>query len=1156
MSLRIVIIFALLLMILSIANAESVSIPLHVIKKPANDLIDSSGNAIDAGVASSLAQKGQDLSFLNPVENKLWQNKNYSAEDLKAQAQFPKGTSGVQFLSTEAEIPFTYMARVSAANGQFYRLSLSRMAHVTLMRAALLRRLGYYVPTPKYYKDLRVFFNSEEEKESFLKTSQEAMISDFDSRGWVKENNKDNHSLVFSDAILEQATAEYYDSQWGFAPSPNVPEQLSSVLRLSRYRAYRALIIPFSLIDIPESINRFSPKFASILSGHIVINHPYAESFSAVTYEDIRWLLLRMQNWSANDIQEIVKAGKFPSDLEPVVIAKTLYRLNNAFELFNVPKNNLGKMPSLDINSASGIVKHGKVTQEFVPGYPQRFSHGDREEPFKDGDFERYLSIRLKSTAISTAASELSKKLQLLKVDTLYQKHLDDLKSQVITHIKTHPKEPFYKPVESWGGPIAGLNVDASRSISTGTYYGSSAPIQLIDNITASATLGYFMSIDGMPNVTPTAGGNVVVMRDYTHVRPLMSIEEGSKVSWKNLAVPLFMNKLAKILSNNQDPKNAYTKMILKLDNADSGSGTDTQNGSDSEKSKKDPVDEFLAELRDGEVFTITDSVALTSYLQMNSTFDVLMGISPLNFINSISGGVDASRVILRQTSFMRTSEGIQVFVRNQNAKVFGVTLDANYFINILNIRAQTSIADLHTDAFVIDYNPEYQDWIDKGKTDNSFVKDFINTKEALKPVLKTLFRNNDTEMLYSKFKYKKFAIDHKLNTKEIKNKFLWSRFGEFTEDHLLKIQYPLSEDNPDLKPEDEEVTLFSSKKGQLRGISPMSFLTDVINGWISKISPSVKPKIDFTEDPNPANHAEGKAVWRIITTDTDLTKNGDTYPNISVIQHVWGGWHLSRNKFLNLIDEVQKEYANTPLASYRLIEKEAFYSVSAVDFYRVTASLSILPEGLDKIKEMILQSDENGKSVPVSKFINRLFQKLSEVFGHKARPNDKGLFEEVVTLLGNGDYKKGLSVYNEQCREEKRQKNNGEEPLPQFTWLNGISYDCLSDWTQKLIHLSSKYPVNNKILQAKWMTEVLYILDEKIPLPQILKYVGEKNYIYVIRINGFRKGDEDGDLEFFSNTLGDPNDNFEYANGLVSMYANKTRISPIELDRSQAGFR
>ncbi|MNL60794.1 hypothetical protein D3C87_1846380 [compost metagenome] len=107
-----------------------------------------------------------------------------------------------------------------------------------------------------------------------------------------------------------------------------------------------------------------------------------------------------------------------------------------------------------------------------------------------------------------------------------------------------------------------------------------------------------------------------------------------------------------------------------------------------------------------------------------------------------------------------------------------------------------------------------------------------------------------------------------------------------------------------------------------------------------------------------------------------------------------------------------------------------------------------------------------------------------------------------------------------------------------------------------ELLDLAGKFPKNDKKAQTRWLTDVLYVLDKQLPLPQMLKLLGEENYVFVVRLNGFRTGDEDGDLEYFSNSLGDPKENLEYANGLISMFATKTRISPIELDRSQGGFR
>lgn len=1135
MSLRIVLVCAFCLMMLSIASAESVSLPLKSLKKPASDLLNSAGTPLDVGQAAALANHGTDLSTLNPIENKMWQNRIYSAVE-EVPGSFPVAASGVQFLSEEAALPFTYMSRVQSLENPnlFYRLSLSRYSHTTLMRAALLRKLGYYIPSPKYYRNLRVYFKSEEEKQTYLKNAQESMISDFTSRGWVLEDNVQNHSVVFSDAVLEPAVAEYFDIHWGYAPDPNNPQQLPAVQRFSRYRAYRALILPFALVDVPESINRYSAKFAAILSGNVVVTHPSAESFSACTYEDARWLVRRLAGLQIQDLQDIVKAGAFPSELEELVLAKLIYRVNNAYELFSVPKQGDLPLPSLDINSASGLVKNGKVMKEFVPGYPQRFAHGDRQSPFQDGDFERYMGIRGKTAVISTAMNHLNEKLDLLKVSDLYAQRRDQITERIYNHIREKPFEPLYQDVEAWGGPVGGFNLAATRHVTTGTYFGSSAPIQLVDNISVAGRLGYFMALDGVPKVSPVGGGNVMVMRDYTHVRPLLSITEGTKVPWQNILLPRFMNQLANILSDK--------------DLAATADG----------KPPRQALDVFLSELRDGEVFTITDSVVLSIYGQINSSLDVLLGISPMSFMTSVSLGADASRVVLKQTSFMRTKEGIQVFIRNQGSNILGATLDVNYFINLLRFRASTNWTELKTDAFVVDYNPEYADLLDTGRMDQKFVKDFIETRNNLKPALRALFKSNDPELFYSRFSYKKFEIDHQLKTKEMRTKLFALRLNSFSEDHLLKIRYPRSPEAPELNPQDEEVTLFANKKGELKGRDLLGFATDWIEGILNKWSPKSRIDLALSNDPNPANTPFGKAFWRTVSTESDLTVNGKPYPSVAVVQHVWGGWHLSRQKFFNLLDEVQGELKGAPLMNYRMIEPEAFANVTAVDFYRVTAQLSILPGGLDKIRDLILQPDADGKGVKRAKFLTGLFQKLSEKMGKKARANDQDLFDDMLKVLGNGEYNVGRARFMQVCQDyQKSQQGNGESltQLNTSYWLNGTNYECMVPWMEKLIKLSSSYPQDKKA-QTQWMTSVIYVLEQEIPLPQLLKFLGEENYIFFVRINGFRSGDEDGDLEYFSNTLGDPRQNIDYANGLIAMFANKTRISPIELDRTQGSFR
>ena len=173
-----------MLMAVTIAKAQSLSIPLKTIKKPTVDLVSGAGKNLEFGEAAAMAQRGEDLSLLNPQPNKLWQDQKYPAVDTQ-KLNYPEANQGVQYLSDEVAALGTYMGRVQSRQNPnvFFRMSLSRFSQSALMRAALLRKLGYYLPSPKSYRNLRVFFKDEQEKEKFLEASQlPPVLNDFESR--------------------------------------------------------------------------------------------------------------------------------------------------------------------------------------------------------------------------------------------------------------------------------------------------------------------------------------------------------------------------------------------------------------------------------------------------------------------------------------------------------------------------------------------------------------------------------------------------------------------------------------------------------------------------------------------------------------------------------------------------------------------------------------------------------------------------------------------------------------------------------------------------------------------------------------------------------------------------------------------------------------
>lgn len=1074
-------------------KAVSIGLPSATpsIKKPASDLI-YNGSLIDATEAANLATRGVDISVFNPEPNKMWQDRSYPISDAETR-EYPTANDGVKFLGHEAGVKFTSLFSVqSNSTGKTFRLGLSRYSQPMMMRAALLRKLGYFVPSPKYYSNLTVTFETEDEKLEFIAQAEMDTSSDFESRNWVKNHPNNKAALILSSATLETVSPDYFDLPWGLAPNPDDPAQVSTVQRFSNHRAYRALILPYSVVDVPESINRYSVKAISVASGFGIIPYFMADSFQAAAYEDVRWIMLRMAKLTDQDLKDVVAEGQYPPAIAELVLRKLKLRIRSLGEVLSVPVQIAN--PTLDLTTTDLLVVKGKVMKEFVAGYPQRFSHGERTSPYQDGDFARFLSVEGKTAVIRNLITKLNDRLQVMTVSDHAAQYQQDTYNRIINHYRNNPTKPYARKVDQWGGPIGGLNLRASRYVSTGTYNGSNAPVQLVDQLSMSAGIGYFHALDGIQKYTPIASGNLSVTRDYTHVRPILSIKEGTKEPWKSLVVPQYMRGLSNIIG---------------LDKVELEGGM-TQDG----------LQKFLGDLRPGEVFTITDSIALSASLSAVSSLDVLFGLTPFNFINSVTLGADASRVILRQIQFLKTDSGVHVYVRTMKNRGQGLEVNVNYFIQVLKIRAESKGSNIISDGFVIDYDPTLAADADPESEQG---KKFIEAGKKLKLALIPLIRNNDPELLYNVFADKKFYIEHELKAKETQAHFLAWRFGNFNEDHLVTIQYPRSPEAPDLDPKDEEAVIFLHKRGEIKGRDLLAFGFSIVDGILQYFKKDYNVSRGFGD--NPANVPLGKAYWRVVNSETDLSKL-DPYPNVSIIQHVWGGWKLKKEKFFKIIKEIKKEFEGTPVANYSLIDAREFQNMKSLDFYRITANLSILNGGLENIKKLLEQPN-----VPDAR-----------------RKKDMAFYNQILKLIGEDNYLRT-------CLIERRRRAGQVKGIDAVDPYKGNDYRCLTRDMRGLISLANAIPKDQRQM-AQWNSKVISTLDDVLTTPQLLKLVGEQNSIYLVRVNGFRPGDEDGDLEYFSNTYGAPEEDYAVAGGIISLYARKTGIVPTELDRTIGGYQ
>jgi hypothetical protein len=1112
------------------AQESIVRIPLKTLNKPAFDLVDSNGQVLSIGQIKSHFDKGLDLSTLNPLENKFWQNNETNplpAVDYFLHAQMPSPEEGLVFDGFVGVVRELGMYAINVKHplnpSQIYRLKSGLQVHSSLLKAAFLRKIGIYQESPKYYSNIKVKFNSLSEMNEFIKQAfcvggpDEVAISclsvDPDERGFISQKDESNLTLVLHGSFLEKMNAEVPNLFDGLTPSNQ-----NTLSLYAQSRAYRALIAPYVIADVGESVNRFSAQSVSVRGGYAHFNFAFASDFNNVTsYDDVRWILRKMASLTDEDWDEIVKAAYFPAGVDDLVKAKLLHRFQNMIETFfekNEQKQILKvQIPSLNITTPDGVVQNGKVTTQKIAGYPQRFSHGDRQSPFESGDFMKYLKIKAQSAAIETALLRFSDKLQKLSV-----------LNQDIVGIEVGPNG--VRPLVDADYLSFGVNTSANRIVTTGTYYGSQAAVQVVDSLTVAANSGYFHVLDGLNGIDTVFGGGVAYIRNFIHVTPIASMDEAGKIPLKNLYIP---SRLSKLTSPLKDGK----------------------------------LTEFLQSLKVGEVFTITDSIGLSGQIGFNTALDAIVGFT--NYGLTVGFSADGSKIIMRQIQFVRTNEGMQVYVRDQNNKAFGLEFNVNYFINLLKLRSQTSSRDIKTKVYMLNYNSTLVSQVDnldiipdeklQLRVDN--MKAFGN-KAAL--ALRSLIVESSTEALDTGLKFQKFEVEHELKTKELKTKFLWLRSSKLQEEHLLTLKKPeIPTVINGVQIVNEPVQIVTYKKGRLKGKDWFGFGLELTDGILRDQLGSNAPA-SFTQfSQNPSQMPFGKSEWTTIRTDTELTSSRQgALPTVAVVESVWGGWSLKRNKLNNIIEDVREKTRGINFADFPLVPNGALANVDKIDFYRVTSHLSILPSGIERIKYLILSPDTPDTVVKKKSFLGKFFQKLA---GGPAQPRDKALYKNIIKIIGNGDPVAGESAYLRACRlNQNRSQGGGKSGSGSFSetndWYKGTEYECLADWVERLISLSRKFPASDLRAQNRWLTEVIYLLDEHIPLASIMNYLGQDNFIYYLEVTGYRSGDEDGDEGIYvSNVFGEPSKKHPYANGLISVLADKSKINSTELEQTAGGF-
>lgn len=958
-----------------------------------------------------------DLSYLQPSTSTLWDPNNEHPFQYQPIKLDP--SKGAEFVDNYPTWIKSIMFEAKQ-DGQSYLFFGSKKAHNLLLRKAIAEKLGYRIPDIQWVPNIEITFPTLSDKKVFIEKFGRGAVNDEgvvtnpgqyagDYNLWIIENEEESTTIKIQDLMVMNINEATYNLALG-----NFDSEADII---KGRRTFNSLLVPFAMVDIPESLNLFSPKFGREFSGYAIFDYQFAEGFYP-TYEDARWIARRILNLSEKDFGEIAAAAKYPHE-ETLLLT----------ELLKARRNDLGRMFKIDIQpqnvnlevSYGDRLKKGKLIPRFErepehdedlpdaipqPGYATRTAYGEQKSPLTRSEIFGFFRSIWQTNVISNLVTEFNREiLPQANVAKGVQEHQIDVAVEQWAHfIKTGE----VKEIEfgAYTVPQWGFDLIANRAVVVGQYLGSDENIQLADTIGFSVDAGAYIGFDGIdPPFFLSGGAKVFLNRKYTHLKPIVSIKESLKTPFRNMIVPWFQHDLAKIFQE------------IESGNADYLTSEEGFN------KVKQMTELFKEQFQDGESLIISDSLGAGLSLRGGYSF---------NEILKLQAEFSANQLTLWRTNIVRRGDEIQIYKDFGLLGSIGIKISLNAsFVPIVSMSFKKTKGYARTSFNSV-----------------SMVLDETNKMDTVNNIiaLKHLIHDNSVEEV--NLLKKPYRITHKFDESTCNFQFFFWHSRCLTAKDDIKVVYP----------EGYKRRYYRYVDGDRSGRDYQSLFKDVVNSLINEFTDSTYAFNSVTSG-NPGDTFMGRSTTEQFSFETEL-ESGYPVDMFASVLHVKKGWQADKGKSKDLFKELNDLY------DYEFFPTEILSRTEKLQLYTISLQINFYEDAMLNIM------DQNRKS----------FEQLSRKYVDLDRINSY-----------RNDNQDDLDHYDVSRMMESYRKAMVEA-------FNNKDHKKFAKKLNKMISFVSK-SFNMDGLKAL--------------------AGGEYNLFARGQVGGFRKGDEDGDVPYVTDTYG-----------------------------------